>query len=84
MGFVEFSGVFGVGFVNLEFGFVGIFRVWEPWFVGIFYVCEPGVVWASILQGTMTPILWWGHLMVSIMTNLVSTVVVRGFSGLGG
>ena len=41
MGFVEFSGVFGVEFVNLEFGFVGIFRVWEPWFVGIFYVCEP-------------------------------------------
>ena len=25
MGFVEFSGVSRVGFVNLEFGFVGIF-----------------------------------------------------------
>ena len=44
MGFVEFSGVSGVGFVNLEFGFVGIFCVWEPWFVGIFCVCEPGCV----------------------------------------
>ena len=32
MGFVEFSSVSGVGFVNLEFGFVGIF-----------YVCELGL-----------------------------------------
>ena len=51
MGFVEFSGVFGVGFVNLEFGFVGIFCVCEPGCVGLMvWAAEIGLVWPWVFE----------------------------------
>ena len=39
---------------------------------------------SDLLEGMMTPILWWGYLMESMMTNLGSSVMVHGFSCLGG
>ena len=46
MGFVEFFGVSRVGFMNLEFGFVGIFYVCEPGCVGlVVWMAEIGLVW---------------------------------------
>ena len=46
MGFLEFFGVSGVGFLNLKLGFVGIFCVCEPGCVGLMvWVTEIGLVW---------------------------------------
>ena len=49
-----------------------------------FFFFYTSLIWASVLQGMMTPILWWGYLMESMMTNLGSSVMVHGFSCLGG
>ena len=66
-----------------------IFCVCELLFVGmnsnpISHFFYTSLIWASVLQGMMTPILWWGYLMESMMTNLGSSVMVHGFSCLGG
>ena len=77
MGFVEFSSVFGVGFVILELFGCCVFCVCEPLFVGMNSNPISPSRATVVLQGTMTPILWWGHLMELMMTDSGSSVMVR-------
>ena len=92
VGFVEFSGVFGWGLWSLSC--LGVVYFLCMWTVVCGYEFKSDLsflffyilLWfgQAFLQGMMTPILWWGYLMESMMTNLGSSVMVHGFSCWGG